>query len=431
MPKKKNKDDFNQIPKPISVQKPGDFLSQGRRRKLLDIPGNACDVEISELTNLNIFKEKGRTQGEIVTYSPENTYNYLSQSQRWDRSINLIPAYVNDYPDKIVYGFCSHGSPVGFWEVTISKGNIATYLEINPTVLVILCPRPFNVEEFATIDTDSTVFKYTQTAGNRTVLIEPDNIRNPLITIQSACYTDTCDSGSISPLIIRVETDNPLVFDDLVILNRPIENWDGQGYTGVVETDIEARKVKRFYRVPDNIQRAYEWLGTPLLVTWNKPVVDSEFISEYRVQILIPPYTDDQTFLPTDNRKSLLQANQRYRVASDFNIFGSQVTSYSDPVFFFYPILNLKTVFADDSDNPLGYTNISTTYETVTLDVKVVGESDDNDVGLGFVFIENAYDTIQLAVVVINESDDNELGIGYTINTNSYHKVDLGGVIIG
>lgn len=429
MPKKK--DDFNQIPSPISKQKPGDFLSQGRRRRLLDIPGNPCDVNTPGLSNLDIFKSKGRMQGEIVTYSPENTYNYLSQSQRYDRSINLIPAYVNDNPDSIVYGFCSHGSPIGFWEVTVSKGNIATFLEINPTVLVILCPRPFLVEEFVTLNTDSTVFKYTQIAGNRTVLIDPDNIRNPLINIQSSCFSDGCDSDSISPLIIRVETDNPLVFDDLVILNRPIENWDGQGYTGVVETDIEDRKVRQLYRVPDDLQRAYVWQGTPLIATWSIPALDADFVLLYRVQILNPPYTDNQSFLSTDSRKATLQPNQRYRVATDFEIFGSRVTSYSDPVFFFYPIPNLKTVFADDSDNPLGYSFISSDYAKVNLVVKIVNESDSNDLGAGFTFINNDYTTVNLAVKVIDELDVNGLGLGFAPNSNSYQKVDLGGVIIG
>lgn len=429
MPKKK--DDFNQIPSPISKQKPGDFLSQGRKRKLLEIPGDACNVILPGKTNLDIIRNKGRTGGQLVVYSAENTYNYLSQSQRWDRSINQIPAYVNDYPDRIVYGFCSHGSPVGFWEVTISKGNIATYIEINPTVLVILCPRPFYVEEFVTIDTDSTVFKYTQIAGNRTVLIDPDNIRNPLITIQSSCFSDGCDSDSISPLIIRVETDNPLVFDDLVILNRPIENFDGQGYVGVVETDVGDRKVKRFYRVPDDVQRAYVWQGTALLFTWSKPVLDANYVTLYRVQILTPPYTDDQSFLPTDNRKALLEPNQRYRVATDFEILGSSITSYSEPVFFDYPIPFVKIIFADDSDNVPGYSFISSDYTKVNLAVKVVNESDLNELSIGFAFIENAYSIVNLAVKVIDESDLNDLSIGYVFNSNAYQKVDLGGVVIG
>ena len=147
MPKRKNKDDFNQIPKPIDEQKPGDLLSQGRRRKLLDIPGDACGVEINTQTNLDIIKTKGRVQGESIIYDADQIYNYQSQSQRYDNSINLIPAYVNESETEIVYGFCSHGSPKGFWEVTLAKGGLATFIELSPNFLTMLCPRPFFLDE--------------------------------------------------------------------------------------------------------------------------------------------------------------------------------------------------------------------------------------------------------------------------------------------
>lgn len=428
----KKKKDFNEIPKPISKQKPGDLLSQGNVRKLPDLPGNACDVDIPDITNLDILRTKGRTQGEIITYSAEQVYNYGSQSQRYDRSINLIPAYVNEDSEKIVYGFCSHDAPKGFWEVTVAKGGVATFIDISPNIITILCPRPFRLDELVTINTDSVSFLHHQIAGNRTVLILPNNEKYPLYDIQATCQPDTgCETGSISPLIIRVETDNPLLFDDLVILNRPIDNFDGQGYVGIVDTTIQGRKVNTFYRVPDDLQRVYLWQGTPSIITWTTPTQDSEFITQYRVQINTPPYTDNQILTPTQNRKATLNANQRYRVATDFNIFGSTNTTFSDPTYFDYPITDNKFLFADDSTNCLGFSFINNAYTTVNFGVKLVDEIDANDIGLGFVFVNNTYATITFAVVVVSETDTNNLGIGYVYASNTYTKVDLGGIIIG
>lgn len=428
---KKKKDDFNQIPQAISKQKPGDLLSQGKKRKLLDIPGDACSVNVPDISNLDIIKSKGRVVGELITYDADNIYNYQSQSQRYDRSIGLIPAYVNDNDTNTVYGFCSHNAPKGFWEVTLSKGGIATFIELSPNFLTILCPRPFQLDELLEINSDSPSFLFTQIAGNRTVIIEPNNTKYPLINIQSTCFTDTCDSSATSPLIIRIETDNPLVFTDLVILNRAIDNWDGQGYVGSVDTSISGRKVTNLQRVPDDLQRVYLWLGTDLLFTWGNPSVDSEFITKFTLQKLIPPYTDEDTLLITDNRIATLSANERYRVLTEFSIFGSITTSVSNPVFFSYPTQNIKTLFADDSCNPLGYTFINSSYVTVNFGNKLVNEIDINDVGIGYTYISNTYNTVNFGVKVIMESDNNEMGIGFAFNASTYTKIDLGGVIVG
>lgn len=428
---RKKKDDFNQIPQPISSQKPGDLLSQGRKRKLLDIPGDACDVKIGNISNLDIIKTKGRVTGELITYDADNIYNYQSQSQRYDKSIGLIPAYVNATEESTIYGFCSHNSPKGFWEVVLGKGGIATFIDLSPNFLTILCPRPFFLDELLEIDSDSPSFLFTQIAGNRTVIIEPNNIKYPLFNIQSTCFTDTCDSSTTSPLIIRIETNNPLVFTDLVILNRAIDNFDGQGFASIPDNAISGRKVTNLQRVPDDLQRVYLWMGTDLIFTWSNPTVDSEFITKFTIQRLVPPYTDIDTILITDNRVTTLSPNERYRIETAFLIFGSPTTTISDPVFFSYPTPNVKTLFADDSGSSLGYAFITSNYVTVNFGNKLVNEIDINDVGIGYTYISNTYNTVNFGVRVVIESDDNDIGIGFAFNASTYTKIDLGGVIVG
>ena len=432
MAKKKNKDDFNQIPKPISEQKPGDLLSQTRDTGLPYIPGDACGVTTPGIYNLDIIKSKGRVQGEVISYDADQIYNYASQSQRYDNSINLIPAYVTQSPDKTetIYGFCSHNAPKGFWEVVVSNTQTATFIDIFPNVITILCPRPFYLDELVTIESDSPSFIFNQIAGNRTVLFEPDNIKYPLIDIQSSCFTDTCDSSSISPIIIRIETNNFLVFNDLVILNRPIDNFDGLGYVGG-DAEIEARKVSVFYRAPDDLQRVYLWQGTDLLITWSNPPQDADFIVMYRLQRLQPPYADTQTFTPSENRLDLISANTRYRIITDFSIFGVESYSTSDPIFFTYPIPNYPILFADDSCRCLGFANISNLYDKVEFGNQVINEIDTNSLPLGFSFISNTYQTVEFGVQLVNEAESDTLNIEFILILNKYEKIDLGGVTIG
>lgn len=428
----KKKRDFNQIPDEFSRLKPGDKMSfYTGKEDLLPIPGDVCD-ELPTPDIINLAPDrKGRQEGTSVIYSPDATYNYLSVSERYDKSIQLAPAYIQEKSNKIVYGFCSHTSPTGYWEVTISTGGNATYLTFDPPFLVILCPRPFNISELTTISTDSTVFSWSQIAGNRTVLITPDNTADPQIDVQSSCFTNTCDSASVSPLILRVETDNPLVFADLVILNRPIDNFDGLGYSAI-ESGILCRKVVVVNRLPGNQQRAFIWQGENILITWSTPACDSEFITGYRLQQLFTSYIDIQGFTLIQNRIAEIAVNQRYRIAADFAFYGTSTdVSYSEPITVNYDAtLPLKTVFADDSARCLGYAEIGDVTTTVELGVQVRDLIELPRV-LGYAQLQDVTTTVEFGVQVRDLMESTTKILGYVQLQDVTTTVDLGGVIIG
>jgi hypothetical protein len=430
------KKDFNQIPDDFSKLKPGDQLSSYKAEKLIPIPGSLCsDPDVPDVIHLaydDTDSERGRIRGTNVLYSPNQIYNYKSQSERYDRSIYNASSYQKETDNSTIYGFCSHQSPTGFWEVTVSKIGKATYINFAPNFLTILCPRPFNVSELTTLTSDTNTYKWTQISGSRTILITPDNVQDPIIDIQTTCYTGACDPGSIEPLVLRVETDNPLVFTDLIIINRPIDNFDGLGYASW-ETGVTCRKVNTINIVPVYTQKAYVWAGENLLITWNDPSCDASFLQDYRLQKLIGSYTDILSFTPIQNRIASIEANQRYRIAADFAFYGSATdTSYSEPIFVDYDaLLPLKTVFADDSARCLGYALISDSSTAVEFGNQVRNASESDNLGLGYAFISDSSTTVEFGAQVRIVSESDNLSLGYAFIGDSSVTVDLGGIIVG
>jgi hypothetical protein len=395
--------DFDQVPKEFGKQKPGDYMAVRRSLKQDPLPGVSCEFKPSwDLENLDIIRTNGRESFSVVTYSADQVYNYRSQSQRYDDSIYEVPAYVTPQPDgSTIYGFCSNLAGKGFWEVVVGGQGNATFITLTPGSLTILCPTPFLLSQFVVVDSDSTTYSWTQIAGSRTVLIDPANVKYPNIDIQASCYTSGCDSMSQSPIILRVETDNPLVFTDLIIFNRPTDFFYGLGYIGIQDTEISSRKVGGRFRVPPRVQAASVWVGDDVPITWMPPMSDSEFIVRYRVQKFIPPYTDNQVFPPDDVRLAIIQANSRYRIVSDFSILGSETSSTGDPFSYVFPDPGNITIYADDSTNQLGYAFISSSYDTVTFGNQVRDVIDDMFNLLGYAFMSSSYQKIDLGGIVI------------------------------
>lgn len=435
MPKKPR--DFNQIPGTFKSLKPGDKVSfRIPGEELIEIPGELCtkDLEIPDIINLSP-ERRGREEGSNIIYDPDQTYNYLSVSERENRSFQLLPAYIREEPElkRTVYGFCSDNSPSGFWEVVVSEGESATFINFEPPFLTILCPRPFTVSSLTTLNSDSTVYKWTQISGSRTALIIPDNVKDPIIDIQSSCISGTgCNQNTQEPIRIRVDTDNPLIFADLIILNRATDNFDGLGYAGdIVYTQVECRKITTIYRIP-NTGIVFLWQGTPITITWALPACDSEFITGYRVEALIPPYTDLAN-IPVNPRIAALSANTQYRLKADFSILDSRIeTSISDLLIFRYDAQDLvKQLFADD--NATGVLGYAAQESIATTDVPVAQVRfllEDASV-LGYANIESTYLTDVPGSQVRLLSEDIAGLLGFVNTESSYVITDLGGIVVG
>lgn len=432
MPKKPR--DFNQIPKTFKQLKPGDKVSfRIPDEPLIEIPGEVCDHELEIPKPINLLPERrGREEGSTVIYDPDQTYNYLSVSERDNDSLNLLPAYIREEdPSRIVYGFCSSKSPSGFWEVVVSQGK-ATFIEFEPGFLTILCPKPFKVSELTTLSSDTTTYKWTQISGSRTVIITPDNVADPQIDILTNCIPGTgCNINTQDPIRIRVETDNPLIFTDLIILNRATDNFDGLGYAGnMLYTQVECRRIITVYRVPDN--GAIVWQGQPVRITWLQPSCDTQFLYQYRIERLNPPYTDIAT-IPITQNIATLNANTQYRLKADFNIYGKLETSVSEPLLFRYNATDLlKTIFADEVVNgSLGYASQQsiTTTDVPGSQVRILLE----DVAglLGYAAVSSSYLTDVPGVQVRFLSEDIAGLLGFASVSSQYTITDLGGIVVG
>jgi hypothetical protein len=425
--------DFNEVPSEFGKQKPGDYMFIRRASKDVPMPGLACDIKPSwDVENLDILRTRGRESWIVVTYSADQVYNYQSQSIRYDKAVEEVPSYVTPQSNgSTIYGFCSNLAEKGFWEVVVGGQGTATGIVLSPPSLTILCPRPFILSEFVTVTSDTTSYKWTQIAGSRTVIITPDNVQYPNIDIQASCFTSGCDSLTQGPIVIRVETDNALIFTDLIIFNRPTDFYYGLGYLGIQNADIAGKKVSIYYRVPDRSQTASVWAGEDILITWDPPMIDAQRVVLYRIQLLIPPYTDDQVISTSSTRLATIQSSKRYRIATDFNYLGSTTTSIGDPIFYNFPELNNGIIFADDSSNSLGYSFISSANNTVTFGNQVRDVTDDFFNMLGYSFISSSSATVTFGNQIRDVADDFFNLLGYSFILNSYQKVNLGGIVVG
>lgn len=425
--------DFDQKPRTVEDLKTGDKTSFYIRPSEAKLPRNPCEVHIAKMMNLDIIKKRGRAEDLSVVYSADQIYNYLSESERYDRAISqgVYPSGVQSREGKTVYLFCSSKAPTGYWEVVIDEEPNATYIRFTKNPLTIICPRPFKLSELTQLETDSKTVQWGQIDGNRTVLITPELSFDPIIDIQASCYTGTCQEDTLSPIILRVESDNPLLFADLYINNRLIDNYYGLGYSGV-RSDRECQKVTKLYRVPSFAHRVYQWDGiSNLLATWKNPTCDVDYLLGFVAQRLEPPYQTIAEFLKDDNRFISVSPNTRYKIISIFEIFRKQIFAFSDPFFFnLYPFT--IPVFADDStDKHLGYSNTRPEYVTVINTAVVFNFTDEEYIKLGYSQTTPEYTKIVFTVVPIAETDTASKHIGYSNTRPEYTKVNLGGVVIG
>lgn len=428
MPKKKKKDEYTSgktenVYKKIEQNRDTRYFKASRKDETIEIPKDCNFTDSLKLPD--IFNQVGRREGEAIIYSPTQAYNYYSQSERYDRSLKLVPSYIkNNDAQELIYGFCSSNSGSGYWEVRIPNTGTATYIKLTPSILTIICPRPFLLSELVSLESDSTTYKWSQISGNRTVLIEPDNVANPTISIQNTCFTSTCNASTLDPIRLRVETDNFLIFTDLVILNQLIDNFDGLGFTKISE-ELLCAKAKNFIKLPDNFSHAYCYSNQDIVVSWSDGSCYSDKIINYEIQELLPPYT---TILVTTTKKFTAENNKKYRIKTNFKTFDREFSSTE--------IVNVNipdyAIFADELTNCLGVLQISVSYAKIIFTVVSKTFEDAAITGLGATktyqnYTKSAIPTLKTVV----SSDDNLLGLGTTKTYQYYQKVAQGGVIVG
>jgi hypothetical protein len=401
---------------------------------LAQVPDRCANFHIdTTLPNIDLIKKRGRNPGKASLYSADQVINYQSESTRYDKALNigLHPDHITTQGNSTIYYFCSSDSPTGYWEVTVAPSGTATYINFAKNPLTIICPAPFKLSALAALSTDSSTIQWTQIDGNRTVLIESDTDFDPTIDIQLTCYTGECSSASLSPLILRAQTDNDLLFADLYIFNRLVDEYYGLGYS-YYQDDVQCRKVNSVHIVPKYTQKAYTWTGDPLLVTWDNPACDVQFLTGFQWQSLTPPYANYLHFGLSDVREIYLTGNTRYRIVTEFNVHGKLVSTPGDPIFFTYDPTAGKVIFADDAAMAyLGYAIGSSSYSKIMYGVKVSQPLDTANTGLGYAISASGYSKVAYGVKVITLTDAANTGLGYSVGLQSYAKINLGGIIIG
>lgn len=338
----RNSDDFNfNKSKPQKPPKLSQIRENSRTSFYLrpdpDIfPEDPCgNIHIGGLPNLDIIGKPGRQAGETILYDPVQRVNYLSISDRYERSLDLLPSKIESEGNTTTYFFCSELSPSGFWEVVIGGGG--TFIEFTNPILTIICPRPFNITEFTEILTDGTSIKWTQQQGRLTI-ISPSSGEGSLAP-------DMFIIGNRTPLdppilILAELEDNPAAFDFLIIRTTITEVIDG---VSGMENEISPNTGPNyqipciFTPLPNTPNTAYCWDSGTIEITWSAPP-DYLWISEYRLQQNIGGvYTTIQTILGDAERRFTVGLNNYYRILTINNVLGAGYAVAQSCRFFFAP----------------------------------------------------------------------------------------------
>ncbi|MBO3463113.1 fibronectin type III domain-containing protein [Aetokthonos hydrillicola Thurmond2011] len=319
-------DDFSknskipQVPK-LSQLREGDRASFILRPDNSLLPHLPCDgIQINDNPDLRITGKGGRQVGENILYDPAQELNYRSQYQRYLRSLWYAPSYTEEKNNKITYFFCSSSSPTGYWEVVVGGGG--TYLNFAPPVLTIICPRPFNLQDYVALDTDGESIAWSQQQG-RTTIISPaggNGSLNPTIVIVGT------RSPLDPPILLLAELeDNTSVFNYLLIRTTVAEIVDGMSgmESGlVVDGGPQLTIPCSFAPIPGTPNTAFTWSSGTIEITWNPPPSHSSWITEYRLQQDIDgSYQTVQSISPT-NRRATVGLGNYYRILTIFNVLG-------------------------------------------------------------------------------------------------------------
>jgi hypothetical protein len=344
-------DDFNfnkSKPKPppkLSDIRQGDRTSFLIRPDKSLYPQDPCDnIHINDTPDLRIFGKGGREFGDIVLYDPVQKLNYLSQGDRYERSLNLLPNKIEEKNGKTIYYFCSSNSPSGFWEVTVGSGG--TFLRFTPQVLTIICPRPFKLQDLIAVETDGTSIKWMQTQGRLTIVSPSigDGSLNPDIFIVGG------RTPFDPPILLEAELeDNPDIFDILAIRTTLTEEFDGVSGMEVIAIDDGPLFVIPclFAPLPGIPNTAYLWESGSIEITWSPPQY-SKWVVEYRLQQNVGGVYQTVAVIPVSTeRRVTIARGIYYHILTIFNTLDAGYSATkSCPI---YLSIDSRYVFATDA----------------------------------------------------------------------------------
>lgn len=107
---------LNGIAKQPNISQPREGNRFSFRLNQQPIESSDCGPQDIETPDIDT---RGRALGSLVLYDADQIKSYPSAFQRYDRSLNLQPSAIIEDADSTRFQFCSHRSPVGYWEVSI------------------------------------------------------------------------------------------------------------------------------------------------------------------------------------------------------------------------------------------------------------------------------------------------------------------------
>jgi hypothetical protein len=353
MAKKKDKfreGDFNQIPPKIFDKKTGDLLSfKIEAPELPPIFKDVCEIHIVDNLNLNIIHKKGRQPGTNIFYNLDNIYNYQSQSQRYDRAVNLgvLPASIRKENGKTCYLFCSPTAEGGFYEVCVDEKDL--FLKFTVNQLFIVCPRPFNLNDLSGLDTNAEWVKWTQLQGRGTIIFPNDASAATLNPVISIIGNRTPKDP---PILLLAEAEGSSTILDILAIDTTITDRLYEAHGADYETLPPDYSIPcRFRLVPQNANTGQCGASaSSAFVSWFLPELNRADILGFMPQVNNNGVW--QNLLPDISGISLYlaEAGKSYRVLTYYSIFDNQVIADSCVLRF----NALPTIATDEATNAYG-----------------------------------------------------------------------------
>lgn len=405
-------------------------FKQRRQNKRVSfiLPAEAKDRGDCLPKDYNPRDNTGQPIGQPRLYTPEQRYNYKSRYARYERALDLKPAQITKRDDGCTeYRFYSCNSLTGFYSVVVCPAN-GTFVEAGDP-LTIICP-PGAGFKLNQVESDGTVFKWTQLSGSRTVLFDDDTTLNPTLFIQSSCFTNGCNDSSPLPIVLVVALENNQeIFDTLIIYNTVTDTNYGSSATPVLSaSDNSDCRAVPCEIIPAPVYSERGYCGGNINITWKLPTCETDFVYETVVQAnTTGQYIDEEVFDIAEDRIFETQPNVTYRIAARFNQFGN-ISEKHGCSFRFSGQEN--TVFVDNTNNGISGKTLAAEIVKLNFQVKKL-TVEDNNYGISGIRLGNTLNVLPLAVKRVVPTTDVNKGISASSLNGSVDKFNLGGIIVG